>query len=151
MRREEREGEEGEEDEKRIQRGDSAPRSSLFFVPVVMPLPYCRFSSFANWLSMWFVLSAPALFSPISIHHPPFLSSSSLQVPFHRPHLLARVINDLTDTLNEQCFESVKQVVIKADAASPFAVGRQQKGREERRNREREREVVKRESVRGRD
>lgn len=73
MRREEREGEEGEEDEKRTQRGDSAPRSSLFFVPVVMPLPYCRFSSFANWLSMWFVLSAPALFSPISIRRPPFL------------------------------------------------------------------------------
>lgn len=56
---------------------------------------------------------------------PALLSSSSHQLPSHRLHFLARVINDLTDTLNEQCSESVKQVVIKADAASPFAVARQ--------------------------
>lgn len=35
-----------------------------------------------------------------------------------RPHLLAGVINDLTDTLDERCHESVKQVVIKTDAVS---------------------------------
>lgn len=42
-----------------------------------------------------------------------FPSSNCL---FPRPRLLAGVINDLTDTLNERCRESVKQVVIKTDA-----------------------------------
>lgn len=50
-----------------------------------------------------------------------------------RLHFLAGVINDLTDTVNERCRELVKQVVIKADAASPFAVVRQGEKREEKR------------------
>lgn len=56
---------------------------------------------------------------------PVLLSSLSHQLSSHRLHFLAGVINDLTDTLNERCSESVKQVVIKADTASSFAVARQ--------------------------
>lgn len=57
---------------------------------------------------------------------PALFSSSSHQLPSHRLYFFAGIINDLTDTLNERCSESVKQVVIKADAASPFAVVRRE-------------------------
>lgn len=63
---------------------------------------------FATWLS-------PRLF-PSDLFF--VRSFSSLQPFLPRPHLLAGVINDLTDTLDERCRESVKQVVIKTDAVS---------------------------------
>lgn len=65
-------------------------------------------------------------------------SLSSLQPLFLRPHLPAGVINDLTDTLDERCRESVKQVVIKTDAVSLWRGGerRQRKKESERERRE---------------
>lgn len=61
---------------------------------------------------------------------PAFLSFLSYQLPSRRLHFLAGVINDLTDTVNERCRKSVKQVVIKA---SPFAVRQGEKRKKERR------------------
>lgn len=71
-------------------------------------------------------------------------SSYSLVPPslFLRSHLLAGVINDLTDTLHERWRESVKQVVIKADAV--FLGGRRRKEtkREKKRGKEKRTESV---------
>lgn len=65
---------------------------------------------FTNWLSPRLFSLSPFLF---------FVQSLFSRKPFFlRLHLLAGVIKDLTDTLDEQCRESVKQVVIKTDAVS---------------------------------
>lgn len=76
---------------------------------------HCRcFSSLANCsLRVSVSCKSVAVFSPIS--RLPSLRRPSL---FPAPPFLAGVINDLTDTLDERCHESVKQVVIKADAVS---------------------------------
>jgi len=83
---------------------------------------------YANWLSRVYSLQVRLFFIRFLF---------SLQPLFLRLHLLARVINDLTDTLDEQCCESVKQVVIKTDAV--FLWGRV------RGDKERKREEMRRE------
>lgn len=90
-------GEEGEQ-EKRARRDD--------FV-LLVPLLAVGFRKLA--------LSAFVLFRSV------FFSTDFFPPPqplFLQPHLLAGVISDLTDTLDERCSESVKQVVIKTDAIS---------------------------------
>lgn len=90
---------------------------------------------FANWLSFFLRVCS------LQIRLFFVQSLSSLQPLFLWPHLLAGVINDLTDTLDEQCCESVKQVVIKTDAVSLWRGDkrRQKEGERERDEREEKR------------
>lgn len=98
---------------KKVGRGDSSVAvlasllpPSLFFVRKLARSP--SFSLFVLFLSL---RVCPILFSQASL-------PSLHRLVFLWPHFLAGVINDLTDTLNERCRESVKQVVIKTDAIS---------------------------------
>lgn len=67
-----------------------------------------------SWLSRRLFVQIP-LFLARSLPSPPLPPSLTF---FLQSHLLAGVINDLTDTPDERSPESVKQVVIKVDAVS---------------------------------
>lgn len=97
---------------KKAGRGDSSVAVLASLLPP--SLFFARKLALSPSFSLFLFLSlrvCPTLFSQASL-------PSRHRLVFLWPHFLAGVINDLTDTLDERCRESVKQVVIKTDAIS---------------------------------